>query len=171
MHKISTNGATPARPTEPTPVAGIRAEPFPPPATRRRQSSFRDQTFRDQRAALPTSTSLQASPSKRYEKHADSSYKSVQLTISDSLTTASQVHKHRNGHLHPAPRKSYILGRPHLANPPDSASLLPSQSVDETSLMSRNLSISSLLLILMIFTLALDPVNPISIHFQSQVVV
>lgn len=65
LHKNSSNNPTPARPAEPTPAAAMRPEPFAVPATRRRQSSFRDQTFRDQRA-LPTSTSLQASPSKRY---------------------------------------------------------------------------------------------------------
>ena len=66
LHKNSSNNPSPARAAEPTPAAAIRPEPFAAPATRRRQSSFRDQTFRDQRA-LPTSTSLQASPSKRYE--------------------------------------------------------------------------------------------------------
>ena len=66
LHKNSSNNPNPARPAEPTPAAAMRTEPFSVPATRRRQSSFRDQTFRDQRA-LPTSTSLQASPSKRYE--------------------------------------------------------------------------------------------------------
>ena len=66
LHKNSSNNPAPARPAEPTPAAAMRTESFPVPATRRRQSSFRDQIFRDQRA-LPTSTSLQASPSKRYE--------------------------------------------------------------------------------------------------------
>ena len=66
LHKNSSNNPSPARPAEPTPAAAMRPEPFATPATRRRQSSFRDQTFRDQRA-LPTSTSLQASPSKRYD--------------------------------------------------------------------------------------------------------
>ncbi|KAL2038202.1 hypothetical protein N7G274_009150 [Stereocaulon virgatum] len=84
VHKTSTNGATPARPTEPTPVAGIRAEAFPPPATRRRQSSFRDQTFRDQRAALPTSTSLQVSPSKRLAYDGLSSSQAPQRTFAPS---------------------------------------------------------------------------------------
>ena len=65
LHKNSSNNPSPARPAEPTPAAAMRPEPFAPPATRRRQSSFRDQTFRDQRA-LPTSNSLQVSPSKRY---------------------------------------------------------------------------------------------------------
>ena len=66
LHKNSSNNPAPARPAEPTPAAAMRTESFSVPATRRRQSSFRDQIFRDQRA-LPTSTSLQASPSKRYE--------------------------------------------------------------------------------------------------------
>ena len=67
LHKNLSNNPTPARPAEPTPAAAMSTESFSVPATRRRQSSFRDQTFRDQRA-LPTSTSLQASPSKRYER-------------------------------------------------------------------------------------------------------
>ena len=65
LHKNSSNNPSPARPAEPTPAVAMRPEPFATPATRRRQSSFRDQTFRDQRA-LPASNSLQASPSKRY---------------------------------------------------------------------------------------------------------
>ena len=66
LHKNSSTSAKIARPTESMSTATIKSEPFAPPAARRRQSSFRDQTFRDQRA-LPTSTSLQSSPSKRYE--------------------------------------------------------------------------------------------------------
>lgn len=62
--KDSSNSVIPSRPAEPTPLAGIRPDPFPTPATRRRQSSFRDQTFREQRALHAPST-LQATPSKR----------------------------------------------------------------------------------------------------------
>lgn len=64
LQKESSNNVIPSRPAEPTPLAGIRPDPFPTPATRRRQSSFRDHTFREQRASHAPSA-LPASPSKR----------------------------------------------------------------------------------------------------------
>ena len=55
----------PSRPSEPTPSAGLRNEPLSTTSSRRRQSSFRDQSFRDQRASHIQNDS-QNSPSKRY---------------------------------------------------------------------------------------------------------
>ncbi|KAL6715545.1 serine/threonine protein kinase, CMGC, dual-specificity [Lecanora helva] len=53
------NDFLPSRPAEPTPFSAVRPDPFPTPATRRRQSSFRDQR------ALQQPGYLQRSPSKR----------------------------------------------------------------------------------------------------------
>ena len=55
----------PSRPSEPTPSAGLRNDPLDTVSSRRRQSSFRDQTFRDQRASH-IQNEFQASPSTRY---------------------------------------------------------------------------------------------------------
>ena len=66
LQKDWSNGVIPPRPAEPTPTAASRPDPFPAPATRRRQSSFRDHTSREQRPSH-TSSALQPSPSKRYE--------------------------------------------------------------------------------------------------------
>ena len=65
LQKDWSNGAMPSRPAEPTPLAASRPDPFPTPAARRRQSSFRDHTSREQRPSH-TPNALQASPSKRY---------------------------------------------------------------------------------------------------------
>lgn len=60
LHKDPPSGVIPPRPAEPTPSSSIRPEPFPTPANRRRQTSFREQRV------LQPPGSLQASPSKRY---------------------------------------------------------------------------------------------------------
>ena len=70
LQKDSSNAVIPSRPAEPTPFAASRPDPFPPPATRRRQSSFRDHTSREQRPSHTTPSAVQASPSKRYENQA-----------------------------------------------------------------------------------------------------
>ena len=168
LHKNSSNNPTPARPAEPTPAAAMRTEPFSVPATRRRQSSFRDQTFRDQRA-LPTSTSLQASPSKRYDYYC--CYACIKLIFADWLITASQTPKALNELLLPALRKSRIRGRTPMATSQGSASPLPPLSVGRMFLMSQSLSISSRLSTSMISTPVSELVNPTLMPSQNQAAV
>ena len=77
------NGTIPSRPTEPTPLSSIRPDPFPTPATRRRQSSFREQ-----RALQPSGT-LPNSPSKRYVRL---------IPFDDTEIVADEVRLAHNGH-------------------------------------------------------------------------
>lgn len=158
------NEMIPARPAEPTPSAGMRPDPFPTPAARRRQSSFRDQTFRDQRA-LPNSTSLQSSPSKRYEKKSHILCLRFQLTFPDLRTTASPSKTHHSDHLRLMLRKTLTLGKPPLAA---LGLALPPEPLLANARPRNRRSISCLLSTSTIVTQALDPLNLISIPFRNR---
>lgn len=147
LQKNSSNNPTPARPAEPTPAAAMRNEPFSVPATRRRQSSFRDQTFRDQRA-LPTSTSLQASPSKRHERlflicvHIANIYRLAYNGLSNpqapqrtfASNSSQEPHSRQNSYGHSS-RFSFSpaapVGRKDVSHEPESFDFLPPINFDD----------------------------------------
>ncbi|KAL2052312.1 hypothetical protein ABVK25_007471 [Lepraria finkii] len=126
--KRSPNGATPARPAEPTPSVGMRADPYPPPTTRR----GRDQTFRDQRAALPNSTSLQASPSKRLAYNGFSNPQTSKPTFTPSSSQEPHSRPTSFGH---SSRFSFSsaapIGRRDVSNESESFDFLPPINFDD----------------------------------------
>lgn len=169
--KDSSNSVIPSRPAEPTPLAGIRPDPFPTPATRRRQSSFRDQTFREQRALHAPST-LQATPSKRYENLAlplQIRIRECSLTYSGRPIAAFQIPKLLNEPSRPILKRSPIPGNLPLTTRQGSASPRPLLLGNVIPRSHLGLLSSSHQSISITFTLALPPMSPTSLRFRRLV--
>ena len=146
------NGTIPSRPMEPTPISSIRPDPFPTPATRRRQSSIREQRAIQPSGALPNS------PSKRYVDNERSHLRKMLLINSGWLITASRICGIRLEVLLQYRLRRAIPDNPLSTTRQDSASLIQVQSRNEMPPNRRDPLISSPQPISMTFKIALNRV-------------